>query len=83
MQSEHLKVTGIACSGCYNKVMSALNAISGVGHATVSLSSGDVTVEYDERQTTPAQLTLALQEAGYGVVGAAEPARRARGCCCQ
>lgn len=38
MQTEHLMVTGMTCGGCTIKVSRALNAVSGVDDANVSLS---------------------------------------------
>ncbi len=67
MQTELLKVTGMTCGGCTNNVGRALKAINGVGNVSVSLATGEVTVEFDERVTSPAQLKSAVTAAGYGV----------------
>ena len=67
MQTEHLKVTGMTCSGCTSTVTHALKAISGVGDVNVSLAAGEATVQYDERRTSPEQLKSAVKGAGYGV----------------
>ena len=53
MQTEHFKVTGMTCSGCISNVTHALQAVSGVGDVSVSLSAGEATVQYDELQTSP------------------------------
>lgn len=83
MQTEHLSVTGMTCGGCVTKVTRALKASDGVGEVKVSLSSGDVTVQYDERRTSPEQLKLAVTGAGYGVNGlhAATQGQSKGGCC--
>ena len=82
MQTQQLNVTGMTCGGCVGKVMRALNEVKGVRDAKVSLPTGEASVEYDERLTSPDQLKAAVQRAGYGV-GAADPASTARkgGCC--
>ena len=67
MQTELLKVTGMTCGGCTSNVTHALKAIPGVGEVNVSLSAGEATVQYDERQTSPDQLKSAVKGAGYGV----------------
>jgi len=67
MQTEQLKVTGMTCGGCSNAVAKALKSITGVGDVNVSLSTGEVTVNYDDGLTSPAQLKLAVKDAGYGV----------------
>ena len=67
MQTEIVKVTGMTCGGCISSVTHALKAIAGVGDVNVSLSAGEATVQYDERQTSPDQLKSAVKGAGYGV----------------
>ena len=83
MQTEILKITGMTCGGCTSKVTRALTAVSGVDDVNVTLSPGEATVKYDERQTSPNQLKSAVNNAGYGV-GTASGAqvRPAKGGCC-
>jgi len=77
MQTELLKVTGMTCDGCIRNVTKALKAVNGVGDVTVSLSTGDATVQYDERLTSP------VKSAGYGVDAPnAAHSHRSKGCCC-
>jgi copper chaperone len=83
MQTEHLKVTGMTCSGCTSTVTQALKAVTGVDDVNVSLPAGEATVQYDERQTSPEQLKSAVKGAGYGVdttITAQKP--QAKGGCC-
>ncbi len=83
MQTELLKVTGMTCGGCTSKVTHALEAISGVSDVKVSLTSGEASVQYDERLTSSAQLKSAVERAGY-TVNAAKPAlaQQGKGSCC-
>jgi copper chaperone CopZ len=83
MQTELLNVTGMTCGGCTSKVTHALKAIAGVGDVNVSLSAGEATVQYDERQTSPDKLKSALKGAGYGVdaTNTAQKAQGKGGCC--
>ena len=64
MQTELLKVSGMTCGGCTSKVTHALKAISGVGDVKVSLPTGEATVQYDERLTSPDNLKSAVRGAG-------------------
>ena len=83
MQTEHLSVTGMTCGGRVTKVTCALKAADGVGDVKVSLSSGDVIVQYDEKRTSPGQLKLAMRSAGYGVHGIhAKHQEQSKGGCC-
>lgn len=83
MQTELLKVTGMACGGCISNVTKALKAINGVGDVNVSLDAGEATVKYDERLTSPEQLKSAVKGAGYGVDGTnAAHSHKGKGGCC-
>ena len=67
MQTEHIKVTGMTCGGCVNSLTRALQTVAGVGEVTVLLASGETTVQYDEHVTSPEQIKLAVEDAGYGI----------------
>ena len=83
MQTELLNVTGMTCSGCTGSVTKALKAVAGVGDVKVSLSTGEATVQYDERRTSPEQLKSAVTGAGYGVDAAnkTQKPHGKSGCC--
>lgn len=82
MQTELLKVSGMTCGGCVGTVTRALKAIAGVGDVSVSLATGEATVQYDEKLTPPEKLKAAVKGAGYGVDEAAVQGQKARGGCC-
>jgi len=67
MKTEHIKVTGMTCGGCVNSLTRALKAVAGVSEVSVLLSTGDTSVQYDEHLTSPQQIKLAVENAGYGV----------------
>ena len=83
MQTEQLKVTGMTCGGCTSSVGNALKAVNGVKDVQVSLADGEATVQFNEHLTSPEQLKLAVQRAGYGI-GTSEPshAHQNKGGCC-
>lgn len=83
MQTEHIKITGMTCNGCIPKVTNALKAVSGVSDVKVSLSTGEATVQFDERKATHEQLESALQSAGYNKMNAKKSSEAAssKGCC--
>lgn len=83
MQTEHLTVNGMSCGGCVTRVTEALTAIPGVGGVEVALSIGKVDVTYDERLAQPAQMTSAVERAGYSV-GATQVdvVSKSKGCRC-
>lgn len=83
MQTENLNVTGMTCGGCASTVTKALKSVAGVGDVKVSVSTGEATVQYDERATSPDKLKSAVTSAGYGVAasGAAHSQPAKGGCC--
>lgn len=83
MQSEILKVTGMTCGGCTSKIESALKAVPGVANAKVSLANHEVSVQFNEMQTSHKLLQSAIEKAGYGMqaTGVAGPNPVKGGCC--
>ncbi len=58
-------IRGMHCAGCVGKVERALVATPGVVRASVSLASEDALIEYRSDQTSPADLSRAIQSVGY------------------
>ncbi len=84
MQTENLQVTGMTCGGCTSSVTRALMAVHGVNDVNASLSTGQVTVQYDEKFASTEQLKSAVIAAGYGIDAAsyAQKPQGKSGCCC-
>jgi len=66
-----LKIGGMHCPACSNRVLKALTAVPGVKKAEVSLDPGQADVSYDPGETTLAELRQAVSEAGYTCEGVA------------
>ena len=62
-----LKIEGMSCQHCQRRVKQALESISGVQSAEVSLEQKTATVSHDEN-TAKQQLIEAVEDAGYEVV---------------
>jgi copper chaperone CopZ len=69
MQTDMMNVTGMQCGGCVTKLSNALGAEPGVNDVQISLASGEVSVRYDEKVTSPASLTERVIHAGFGTAG--------------
>ena len=83
MQTEILNVTGMTCGGCTGSVTNALKRVDGVSDVKVSLSTGEATVQYDERRASPDQLKSAVTQAGYTVTNTnADPKQKTKSGCC-
>jgi copper chaperone len=82
MQNIELKVTGMTCGGCTNKVTQALNSINGVNGVNVKLAEKLVVIQYDKKLTDLMHLKTAIKEAGYGVDSAPNNINSTTNCCC-
>ena len=69
MQTEVIKIEGMNCMGCVNKVKTALENIAGVKRADVSLEQKQVTIQYDESDAAPEQFRQAVRTAGFQPIG--------------
>ena len=65
MEKVNLKVTGMSCAHCVNKVETALQGLQGVEKAKVNLKKETAKVKYDKTVQTLDKLTAAVKEAGY------------------
>ena len=74
--TEHLElpIVGMTCASCANRVERNLNELDGVS-ATVNFATERATVDYDPGAVAPADLTGAVESAGYHAVLAAEGPR--------
>jgi Cu+-exporting ATPase len=84
LERHDLPVTGMTCAGCVASVEAAIAGVPGVSKAMVNLATEKATVVFDPDVATLAQLSAAVDRAGYrlvlpepGVKDAAERARRA------
>ena len=61
-----ITVTGMTCGHCVNSVTEELLKIAGVKEVKVDLDSGNVNIT-SENELAQADLTQAIQEAGYEI----------------
>jgi sulfite exporter TauE/SafE/plastocyanin domain-containing protein/copper chaperone CopZ len=62
-----LIVEGMTCSSCEGRIERALLAISGVLSAKANQGRGELVLEYEDSQTSPAAAKAAIEKAGYSV----------------
>lgn len=76
-----MKVDGMTCNGCVNKVKTSLEKVEGVKSVDVSLENHSAVVVYDDTKTNETVLKTAVNQSGYkaGDVKAAEGKKA--GCC--
>ena len=74
-----LKVEGMTCAACSQRVERALQAVEGVESASVNLSTEEALVEYDAQRVRLRDLRGAIVEAGYQLGAPAETGADRRG----
>ncbi len=65
MSTTTIKIEGMHCDGCAQRVRRALERESGVKAAAVSYEAGEARVEFDEGATTTDRLREVIQRTGY------------------
>jgi copper chaperone len=69
MHSVTLKAEGMHCDGCAATIQALIERIGGARGAAVSFGDGEAWVLYAPRSATEAQLTAAIEKAGFRVTG--------------
>lgn len=62
-----LPVSGMTCQHCVVRVEKNVSALNGVDQVDVSLQHATVAVVYDKSTVSEAQITEAIEDAGYDV----------------
>ncbi|KMY52533.1 copper resistance protein CopZ [Bacillus sp. FJAT-27231] len=65
---ETLKVQGMSCNHCVNSIEGSVGQLAGISSVNVNLSKGEVTVEFDNQQTTLDKIKETIEDQGYDVV---------------
>jgi copper chaperone len=65
MTKTTIKISGMSCNHCVNKIETALNNQQGVEKAKVNLKKGFAKVKYDETIQNLDHLTAVIKEVGY------------------
>lgn len=64
-QTITLNIDGMTCGGCVKSVSNALKQVDGVTQADVSLEQNNAKISFDDSQTSVADLTQAVEDAGF------------------
>ena len=67
MERLNFDVEGMSCAGCEGNVSEALNDLQGVESVNADHDDGTVSVAYEETKTDAAEMTDAIEGAGYEV----------------
>lgn len=67
MKEKIIKVTGMTCSACANRVERVMNKVDGVESANVNFANETLTIKYDNKKISDEDIENAIEKAGYGV----------------
>lgn len=65
LAKEEIRITGLHCSGCADRVSNVLNELEGIRSADVSLDEKQAAITFDKDQVDFPQMKEAIEEAGY------------------
>lgn len=65
MNTTTIKIQGMHCDGCAERVKRVLEREPGVREAAVTFAAGEASVRYDEQAITTDQLREVIERAGY------------------
>lgn len=68
MIREQLRIGGMTCVNCQNKIQRGLSSLSGVQYAAVSWQRGTATVTYDPDKVSRRQIRQKIEKLGYEVL---------------
>jgi len=68
MEKTTVKISGMTCAACAQRVQKAVSKLEGVAIANVNLATEKLTVEYDDGKVNISAIKEAVERAGYGVI---------------
>jgi Cu+-exporting ATPase len=68
MNKETVKISGMTCAACAQRVQKAVSKIDGVANANVNFATEKLSVEYDDQKASIPVIKDAVEKAGYGVI---------------
>ncbi|MDD2418568.1 MAG: heavy metal translocating P-type ATPase [Oscillospiraceae bacterium] len=68
MSKEIIKISGMSCAACAQKVESVIGKLEGVSSSSVNFATEKLTVEISDKNVTMPTIIEAIENAGYGIV---------------
>ena len=68
MMKDTYTIEGMTCASCAQAVEESVGKLAGMDAANVNLATEKLTVTYDDQQVSEADITQAVEDAGYKVV---------------
>jgi Cu+-exporting ATPase len=68
MEKDTIKISGMTCAACAQRVQKAVGKIEGVATANVNFATEKLSIEYDNQIASIPVIKEAVEKAGYGVI---------------
>ncbi|GGE73498.1 heavy metal translocating P-type ATPase [Priestia taiwanensis] len=68
MMNTSVKIEGMTCAACANRIEKGLSRLDGVEQANVNFALEKATISYNEKQTSLESIEAKIEDLGYGVV---------------
>lgn len=68
MQSKTLKIDGMTCVSCENRIERKLHGTKGITNAKVSYSSGTANITYDENLISNEKIIAIIEQLDYNTI---------------
>ncbi len=72
MKKESIKISGMSCAACAQRIEKTVKNMYGVISASVNFAAEKLTVEYDSAKLGLCQVNQAIEKAGYSVIEQSE-----------
>ena len=76
-----IKIDGMTCTGCVNKVKTSLEKADGVKSAEFSLKNSSAVILYDDSRTDESSLKKAINSTGFKAVDMKAAGKKNDACC--
>ncbi len=73
MKKETIKISGMTCAACAQRIQKVIGKLEGVDSAGVNLATEKLVVEYEEGKASYDVIKEAVEKLGYGVAEEAQP----------
>ncbi|MDF2941684.1 MAG: copA [Herbinix sp.] len=68
MEKDSIKISGMTCAACAQRVQKAVSKLEGIANASVNFATEKLSVEYDNQIASVSNIKDAVEKAGYGVI---------------
>ena len=68
MNNDTIKISGMTCAACAQRIQKAVGKIEGVSAANVNFATEKLSVEYDDTKASAPKIKEVIEKIGYGVI---------------